>query len=59
MIRLATLIGTAVIGALAVVMPALADNTQLDGTAIDIPEPASLALLAVAAGTLVLIRRQR
>lgn len=55
MIRLATLIGTAVIGALTFVMPALA----LDGTAIDIPEPASLTLLALAAGTLVLVRRRR
>lgn len=30
-----------------------------DSTAIDVPEPASLSLLAVAAGTIVVLRRRR
>ncbi len=31
----------------------------VDGTVIDVPEPASLSLLAVAAGAIVVLRRRR
>jgi len=59
MIRLMNLIGAAVFGVLASFTQALADAAPFDGTAIDVPEPASLSILAVAAGALVLLRRRR
>lgn len=54
MIRLVTTVGLAMVGGLGFVMPALADNT-----AIDLPEPASLSVFAVAVGAMSLLRRRR
>ena len=59
MIHLVKFIGAAALSMAAFLTSALADAAPFDGTAIDVPEPASLSILVVAAGTLALLRRRR